>query len=268
MSDTPTDGLSDLSGGKDFHRQRLSSAIASFVRELDDYPGWREWNRGKFGHTLYFDDEFWRPDNRPAVFEFDPVTEKRHAVIMRYFSLLQTPDELRDLQFYFRRYPYAGTTITRYSHLSNCCELYFGRYYQYKERLKELFDAVEAAVGAHNLAIGKFIKTFDREFSPEIRERNSIHHRERFEDIEISRLFMVESVILSNPKRAGMEWEKGQKRYYRKAASTWAKRCVEQSERLDVFTEAVAEALLKVCPFLKPENAAALNAVKGTGGSD
>lgn len=241
---------------KDHHRHRMSSAIAAFVKALDDYPGWREWNRGKFGHTLHFD-EGWRTNDRPASFEFDDATDKQHAVIMRYFSLLQTPSELRDLEFYFRRFPYAGTPITRYAHLSNSCELYFGRFYQYKERLKAVFDAVEAAVGGHGLAIGKFIKSFDKEFDPEIRERHSIHHRERFEDIEISRLFLIENVILSNPKRAGMGWDKEQKRYYRLAGQVWGKRCLDQADRLDIFTEAVAEALLKVCPFLKPGDVSA-----------
>lgn len=232
------------------HRDRMQIAIAKFVRSLDDYPGWREWNRGKFGDTLYFDDEFWRDSDGPAEFRFDAEIEKRHAVIMRYFSLLQTPSELRDLEFYFRRFPYSGTPITRYAHLSNCCELYFSRFYQYKERLKKLFEAVREAVGKHGLAIGKFIKLLGKEFEPEIRERHSIHHRERFEDLEISRLFLIENAILSNPERVGKGWEQEQKRYYRIAGARWAKRCLTQSDRLDTFTEAVAEALLKVCPFL------------------
>ncbi len=230
----------------------MTSAIVAFIKKLDEYPGWREWNRGKIGYTLYFDD-FVRPGNRVSEFKFDEETEKHHSVIMCYFSLDQTPAELRGLEFYFRRFPYAGTPITRYAHLSNCCELYFSKFYQYKERLKELFDAVETAVGTHNLAIGKLIKHLDKEFEAEMRERHSVHHRQRFEDIEISRVFLIENMMQNDPSMAKKGWTEERRRVYRKAASAWAKRCVTQSERLDAFTEAVAEALLKVCPFLKPE---------------
>jgi hypothetical protein len=234
------------------HRDRMQAAMRHFIMKLNEYPGWRDWNRGKFGHTLHFDDEFWRGDSRPSEFKFDPETEKQHAVVMRYLALLQTPMELRDLEFYFRRFPYKGTPITRYAHLSNVCELYFGRFYQYKERLKELFDAVKVAVPTHGLEVGKFIKLLDKEFDAEMRERHSVHHRERFEDVEISRLFIVEKVILADPDRVAKGWDKEHKRYYRQAAKKWAERCIRQSERLDVFTEAVAKALLDVCPFLDP----------------
>ncbi|TAX91040.1 hypothetical protein ELH97_03380 [Rhizobium leguminosarum] len=230
----------------------MTSAIVAFMEKLDEYPGWREWNRGKIGYTLHFDD-FLRPDNHAEEFKFDEETEKQHAVIMCYFSLFQTPAELRDLEFYFHRFPYAGTSITRYAHLSNCCELYFSKFYQYKERLKELFDAVENAVGKHNLAIGKFIKRLDKEFDAEMRERHSVHHRQRFEDIEISRLFLIENMMLNDPATTEKGWTEERRHVYRKAANAWSKRCVTQSERLNAFTEAVAEALLKVCPFLKSE---------------
>ena len=208
------------------HRDRMQVSTRSFMLKLEEYPGWRDWNRGKFGRTLHFDDEFWRDNKGPDEFRFDPETEKQHAVVMRYFVLLQTSHELRDLEFYFRRFPYKGTPITRYAHLSNICELYFGRFYQYKERLKELFDAVKVAVPNHRLDVGKLIRLFDKEFDAEMRERHSVHHHERFEDIEISRLFIVENVILANQDLAKGGWDKEHKRYYSQAASKWARRCI------------------------------------------
>lgn len=230
----------------------MTSSIVAFINKLDDYPGWREWNRGKIGYTLHYDD-FVPPDSHPREFKFEDETEKQHAVIMCYFCLIQTTVELRDLEFYFRRFPYADTPITRYNHLSNCCELYFSRFYQYKERLKNLFDAVEKAVGKPNLGVGQFIKRLDKEFNAEMRERHSVHHRQRFEDVDISRVFLIESMIQNDPSMATKGWTEEHRRVYRKAANAWAKRCVMQSERLDVFSEAVAEALLNLCPFLRPE---------------
>lgn len=233
------------------HRTRISLAIRDWMMALNDYPGWREWNRGKVSRTLWFDDAFLRPTERPQVFEFDEETNKQHALLMRYFSLFQTSAEMRDLEYYFRRFPFSGTPVTRYGHLSNVCELYFSRIYQYKERLKEVSDALKAAVPNHGLAIGKFIKSFDKEFAAEMRERHGIHHRERFEDLTISRVFLIESIVLRDADLASKAWTEEHRTVYRKAAREWAKRCVREAGRLDVFTEAVAEALLNVCPFLK-----------------
>ncbi len=237
---------------KNIYTRRMISAIVVFTRELEKYPGWREWNRGKVAYTLHFD-EFVRYRSHEQEFKFDEETEKQHTIIMRYFSLTQTSAELRDLEVYFRRFPYSGTPITRYGHLSNCCELYFSKFYQYKERLKKLFDAVGHAIGKSDLDVGKLIKLLDKEFEAEMRERHSIHHRQRFEDAEISRVFLIESIISSDPAMADKGWADEQRRAYRKAGKIWAKRCLTQSGRLDEFTEVVARELLKTCPFLMPE---------------
>lgn len=239
----------------DVHRNRLSRGIQDWIVQLDDYPGWKEWNRSKISRTLHFDDEFRAVDEHPGKFDFDPETERQHDLIMRYFTLLQTPAELRDLQYYFRRFPLAGTPVTRYAHLSNVCELYFNRIYQYRERLKKLFEALKASVPKHRIDVGKLIKDFDKEFDAEIRERHSVHHRERFEDLEISRVFLIESILLQDKEFVSMGWDREYRLKYRRLAKVWAKRCVDKADRLDAFTEAVAGALLRICPFLVPTTA-------------
>lgn len=232
----------------------MSSAIRDWVVALDDYPGWREWNRAKLGHTLHFDEDFRDRRDWPNEFKFDVETDKQHAVIMRYLTLLQTSTELRDLEYYFRRFPYAGTPVSRYAHLSNVCELYFSRFYQYKERLKGLFDAVRSTLPDPEPNVGRLVKQLDKAFGPEMRERNGVHHRERFEDVAISRVFLIEGIVLRDPQLASKGWDREHRRVYRLAAKEWAKRCINQSRRLDTFSEIVAGEVLHACSFLRPRS--------------
>jgi hypothetical protein len=83
------------------------------------------------------------------------------------------------------------TRHERHEHLSNVCELYFSRIYQFKERLKHLVDAVDVLVPKHGIQFGPFIKQFAKEFDREIRERNQIHHFQRFADLDIERVYLT-----------------------------------------------------------------------------
>lgn len=216
------------------------------MAKLNDYPGWRAWKRSQIGYTLYFDDEFMRKE-RAGEFTFSAEVEAEHAVVTRYLELQDTVNSLRDVEWYFRRYPFAGTPVTRYNHLTHCCELFFGRFYQFKERLRTLFDAVGQAVPNHNMDFGKFIRLFDKTFEDEIRARHSVHHRERFDEVAISRVFLLESIATSKLEKG---WGKEHLSHYRKAANEWAARTRLRADTMDEFVQAVTIALLKVCPFL------------------
>jgi len=125
--------------------------------------------------------------------------------------------------------------------------MYFGRFYQFKERLKNLSKAVKRAAPNNGLAFGKFIKTFDKEFEREIRARHEVHPHETFDDVAISRIALLELTDLSDRN----EFEsRAYQSHYRMTAKEWAARTKRRAEVLDQFVEAVAEALLKVCPFL------------------
>lgn len=228
-------------------QRRMWRATRNWIAKLKDYPGWREWNRSRIGHTFYFDDKFARSPESLGDFQFDYQTELEHIVVTRYLELLDAVASLRDIEWYFRRYPFTGTSVTRYTHLTHCCELYFGRFYQFKERLKNLFDAVKVAVPDHGLDVGRLIKQFDRNFKDEILARNTVHHRERFDDIAISRVFLTESIL--SAKSDPIERRVLQSRY-RVVANEWTARIRRRAKHLDAYVEAVAEALLNACKFL------------------
>lgn len=228
-------------------QQEILEAIGEWIRKLEDYPGWQEWKRSQIGYTLNFDDEFMPSEMVLEEFKFSPEIEREHAVVSSYMELLTTTNALRDVEWYFRRYPFSQAPISRESHLRYCCEMYFGRFYQFRERLKRLSNAVSHAAPSHKLDFGKFIKSFDQEFDQEIRARHGVHHHEAFDDVAISRVALLELTDQSDSR--GLR-RSAYQAYYRKTAKEWAERTKRRSGKLDQFVEAVATALLKECPFL------------------
>jgi hypothetical protein len=217
------------------------------MHKLQEYPGWREWNLSKIGFTLYFDDEFKSQEEHAKEFKFSPEMELEHAVVTSYMELLSTANALRDVEWYFRRYPFSRAPVTRESHLKYCCEMYFGRFYQFRERLKKISEALKRAVPDHGLDFGNLIKNFDKEFDQEIRARHGAHHREAFVNVAISRIALLE---LPDPSDDRELRKRAYQSYYRKTADEWASRTRRRSKALDKFVEAVADALLGACPFL------------------
>jgi len=235
METTDTDAESD----------RMFWAIRNWMIALQEYPGWREWQRRRIGYTLRFDDDI-IPSGPVGDFQFDPETNAKHEVVVGYLALLDTVSSLRDVEWYFRRYPFSGTRVTRHNHLSHCCEMYFNRFYQFKERLKELLNCINNCKSCGTIVVGPFIKSFDRRFKQELRERNSVHHRERFEDITISRVYLAESILTQLSE--GYE-NRQYLSHYRRAANEWAGRVRQRSNDLDAFVNAVSREVLQACPF-------------------
>lgn len=232
-------------------KERISNAIRDWMHKLQEYPGWREWKRSHVSYTLNFDDEFLFPQTHVEDFRFSPEVEAEHAVVISYMELLINANALRDVEWYFRRYPFSNAPVTRESHLRRVCEMYFSSFYQFRERLKVLSKAVKVAVPSHGLDFGKFIKRFDKEFENEIRARNSVHHHEAFDDVAISRIALLELIEPSGGRDTRKQMYQS---LYRKTANEWALRTKRRSTDLDMFVEAVADALLKTCPFLIVEH--------------
>jgi hypothetical protein len=228
-------------------RDRMTTAIADWMKRLESYPGWKEWKRQHLVHTLHFDESALPLRDRfEDEFKFSAEVEREHAVAIRYLGLHETVRSLKECEFYFRRYPFRGLPVSRHSHITNVCEMYFGRFYEFKERLKNYFDALGAAVPKHGLAIGDFIKRFERAFGQELRARNYVHHHNRFEDLAIDRIFLTESISIGRDE-AG--WRQEHLVAYQKFTREWAQRVVRRGEEMDEFLEAVARATLSSCRF-------------------
>lgn len=227
------------------YRARLLTAIGLWLSSLEKYPGWREWNLRKVERTIYMDDGV--PEDSPVQFEFSELIGLQHEVVYQYLGLQQTVSALKDCEYYFRRFPFKGLPVTHSDHVTNICEMYFGRFYEFRERLKCFLNALVEAVPACDTDIGKFIKLFDKIFDKELRTRHSVHHRHRFEDLAIDRVYLAQTLSKSGVNRS---WVLERQAAYRAVTREWAARVRKRAARMDDFLEATAHATLTQCVFL------------------
>lgn len=226
---------------------RMLNAIDRLIARLNATPGWREAKVASLVAAMDLDGILSEPSDEGKPIALPPEMDVQHAVVTRYLELCDLVLSVKSCEYYFRRFPFNGLPVTRHEHLSNICELYFSRIYQFKERLKNLVDAVDVSAPRHGIQFGPFIKRFAKEFDQEIRERNQIHHFQKFVDLDIERVFLTGMHDMVFPNGG---WKAEQRAYYRKVAKEWAQRVRNRGARLDEFLEAVAEALLQGCPFL------------------
>lgn len=227
---------------------QLMDQIGKWIKLIDDYPGWREWQRKKIGTTLaYAEDE--DPDwgDVPNEFKFSEEIERQHTALMAYLSLSTCLHALQQCEFYFRRYPFSNLPVTKEDHIRNVCEMYFNRFYEFKSRLKRCLNAVNETIDG-DLDVGSVLKRFANQFDQELRARNSIHHHDRFDDVAIQSIGLA--LLMGHDEKVGEGWRWVARARYRKSSSEWAARVQRRSKAVEQYLEAVAEAMLKHCLFL------------------
>ncbi|KDP85764.1 hypothetical protein CF70_012035 [Cupriavidus sp. SK-3] len=229
-------------------RELIDRAIGVWMRELEAYPGWKEWRRGTFARTLYDDGIPWPEDEEHLnEFVFSPEIERQHDLVMQYLGIEQAIHALQDCEYYFRRFPFRGLPVSKHVHLTYMCEMYFNRFYELRERIKKYLNVLAKFEPRHRIDIGQFLKQFDRDFDQELRERNQVHHHRRFEDLAIDRIFLSHAI---STRRDG--WAKEADYFYRKATQEWAQRVRIRASRAEKYVDAVAQTTLEGSGFLKP----------------
>lgn len=225
----------------------MSSAIGNWLIKLQNYPGWEDWKRSSLNHTLFYD--YTPNDEKPNApeFIFSKDIDRERKILLSYMNIVETVNSFNDIEWYFRRYPFSGTPISRHKHIIYCIEMYFSRFYQFKERLKKLLNILKNEFPDHKIDISTFIKQFDSYFNKEIQMRHTIHHHDGFEDIETQKIFLTETLSKGN---LGDYIHKEHLSHYRKTANSWASRVRRESKRLNMFIDAVAILLFKICPFI------------------
>lgn len=236
---------------KGVHIGEMLSAIRLWMVDLEGYPGWKEWNRQKVRTTLFNADFPSESVSEGAdQFLFSEEVELQHGVVFQFLGLHSTLNSLRDCEYYFRRYPFHGLPVSHFDHLTNICEMYFGRFYEFRERLKNYLNALNAALPDSKIDIGKFIKQFDKAFDQELRARNSVHHHQRFADLAIDRVFLADTFSAQKPD-AG--WLAERNAMYRAFTREWVERVRRRSSAVGDFLDATAHATLKFCDFLQKD---------------
>jgi hypothetical protein len=222
--------------------------ITTWIAFLRDLPGFHEWKKRTISVTMCIGDPWFdRMDKPPEEFAFPPLVAKQHEAIMAFLSLYTTWQALADTEFYFRRYPFDGLPVSMDTHLRYTCETYFSRIYEFKERLKKALNAINEVI-PRKVDAGSLIRQFNNDFDQEIRERNQIHHHDRFDDIVIDRIGL--EGMMAQVADGDRGWKSEQRITYRKATKEWADRARRRSSRVREYLSAVGEIVTRECKFL------------------
>lgn len=166
--------------------------------------------------------------------EVSTEVRRRHDVIISTLSLFSMASALRECEYYFRRYPFAGLPPTRADHLRNCIEMYFDRIAQFRDRLKRTLNAMKRFNPAFVCDIGTVLKDFDKTFRFELRSRNHVHHHGRFDDKQLSQLSLLQLLAPTMPELAAVIKEKS---LYREGSRNWIERVRDRTKTIYFFVE-------------------------------
>lgn len=233
----------------DSHKQ-VVKAVGRWIDKLSDIPGWRAWKDQSLANAVWLNDDLPSMTKDIGDWVFEGATDREHAIVTSYYSLISTVTSLKDCEYYFRRYPFKGLPVSKDEHLRYVCEMYFGRFYEFSERLKKCGDMVQAHCGRHSSVIfGKLIKSFKSDFDEEIRERHHVHHHDRFEDIRLHNLSLTQHAFIDHD--LSLAWKRAHAVAYRKMVREMVERVRTKSDMMDGYLNAVATVLLAECAFLR-----------------
>lgn len=232
----------------DSHKQ-VVKAVGVWIGKLSEIPGWRAWKDQSLANAVWLRDD--EPTMRKEIgdWEFEGAFGQEHAIITSYYALISTVTSLKDCEYYFRRYPFYGLPVSKDEHLRYIFEMYFGRFYEFSERMKKCSDMVQKHKGNRSSKVfGKLIKDFKNEFDEEIRERHHVHHHDRFEDVRIHNLALTKAAFIDHNIEAS--WKSAYDRAYRKTVVEMVDQVRVRSGHVEEYLNAMATVILAECPFL------------------
>ncbi len=224
----------------------MIDAISSYLQPLIEDAG-RQQRVGKGVLATLLREVNSQPTNMelPTI-PFSPIEEAQYNLVMSYLELESLLRACEQCEFYFRRYPFAGLPVSQKDHLQNSCEMFFDRIAQFKDRLKLIFNRLKTIKGADDDRYGAIIRVFSKHYDWELRQRNSTHHKRRFEYDRIDQLGLIDLLQHSDIR----EWLPDTSSIYRAEARKWVKRVRSECKSLAEVLNTVAELILNDAPFL------------------
>ena len=250
------------------NRSELMDRIALDITGILEDQGRKERASARMGKVLF--DGIYSYEDIPEPPETLSAEEQaRYRLIEPYLALAQMPAVVGQCEFYFRRYPFSGLSVSRSDHLRNVCEMYFDRVIQFRDRLKRMLTVCRDDSLIQTAEVGRLLKIFDRAFAFEHRSRNQTHHAARFDYTGLSRLGLAEMLGKSLPEDVSKLLSP--RSLYRKEANDWVVRVRSRTEALETIVERVAGILLN-SPAIPPRAASrkgsARRKSKGTPGGE
>jgi hypothetical protein len=232
---------------------QIADAMIPWIDGIRAYPGFMEWKRRSIRHIMDYGEAVGFEEETPpdAGFYFPPHLEKQHDAMTAFLNLGASYHAMAATQFYFRRYPFKDFPVSREDHLRYTCEAFFSRVYEFSERLKRSLNALNVVIPGE-LNVGAIVKDFAKEFRHELKARNQIHHHERFDEMQISKVGLLETMARGDKiEGRSRGWDVETRIAYRAASGEWAERAKRRSDRAKLYLNAVSQAFLDHAHWLK-----------------
>jgi hypothetical protein len=243
-STEPTRWVIDLASAREAHKQ-IQPKLTSWLNRILQDEAYREWKTKQINQTLLVgilpDSEI---EHLPD-FRFSPEIERQYPLVQGYFEVMSTWISTHQTQFYFRRRP--GNLVSREAHLSTCCELFFGRVYQFKERWIKHIKQLARRTHPKGLPVESWEREFRSRFGSILDARHSVHHETSYSDIQTKAAGLGELLAFGNPELDFLVMPRGA---YRKIISRWVKEVQVASEGLELYLGLTAKLMLQRCDFL------------------
>jgi hypothetical protein len=226
--------------------RELHQNIVKWINlNLTSSPEFAEFQRKRLEYTVYDD-----PHEGLADFELSAELAGQHAVIIGFLGMQCAQRTLSQCEYYFRRFPFRGLSVSRAEHLQNVCEFYFSSFYIMRSRIKTTLNNLKVACPDSNIRVGILLQAFDKVFDHEIRVRNQVHHHVPFDDIELSRISITGVGSGVEHSEGTWFWRMQHRTAYRRFSRQWSLRARHRAIVMQVFVEAVAHEILAKAAFL------------------
>lgn len=234
-------------------QEDLWPRITAWLDKYVEYEGFKEWKQKQIINTIIAG---LAPGSELDLQDFVLPAEvvREHEIVTGYIDVQRCLLNIRECEHYFRRYPFRGQNISRESHLKTCCELFFGRVYQFRERWLKQLKRIDRRTKPKGLPIGSWRKQFESRFSAILAARHEHNHNADYSDIQIEAVGIGDLLSMSNPE---LEHLKLSPSAYRRITKYWVQQVRAASDQLEVFLGLLAVLMAARCAFLPPAESSA-----------
>lgn len=212
--------------------------------ENEDFSEWKNTQLRESILTGLFPEHLLGPRND---FQFSETIETEHSLIHGYVALMRALIRTRECEPYFRRYPFKNLDITRESHLSTCCELFFSRVYQFEASWVAQIKRLDRKTRPKGLPIKKIQAEFRDRFKSIIDARNEVHHVTPYADEKLNALGITD-LLSSNAD--DLDWVRMSQSNYRRICRDWVAKVQAVCVQLELYVGQIASLMLQRCQFL------------------
>ena len=228
-------------------RELAMSAVSGWLTQYIEIPGFRDWKNQSMVATLTNDIDDQQLVIKPFPHSDEVISE--HRVISSYLNLVTALQDIAEMEYYFRRYPFSGLPVSRANHLRHTCEAFFSKIYIFEERLTQTLNEIQRVTLPQKLNVSGIKKAFQKSFRKDLRERNDIHHHVPYKDVELDQISMIN--LLQYAPTADFCGEELERLRYRQVSKDWVLRVRSRTNAASRFVDAVGSAMLQHCDFLE-----------------